>query len=578
MGKKWNICDQPDLGEVELLARRAGLTPVTAALLIRRGVRTPEEADAFLNPRLRMLHDPFLMRDMHEAVSRIELAISRREKILVYGDYDVDGATAVALVYMTLRRIEGTAERLDFYIPDRYTEGYGISDKGLAYAQEGGFSLVIALDCGIKSVERMREARALGIDFIICDHHVAGDELPDVAACLDPKRPDCPYPDKNLSGCGVGYKLMEALYISRGMDLGELTEYLDMLVISIASDIVPMTGENRIFAVHGLRRLNSRPSVGLKAIMDVAGVEPGKVDIGDIIFKIGPRINAAGRIKSGADAVRLLIATDAKEAMAMSCQMDDNNDERKDLDREITREAMDMVDSSDTMRDANAIVVFRPTWSKGVIGIVASRLTETYARPAIVLTRSQADPTLATGSARSMGGFDLYGAIEACADLLDDFGGHTHAAGLTMKLENVDEFRRRFVQFVDQNTPQADPTPAIDVDLEVSLSDISHRLIHELDSMGPFGPGNAKPVFATRGVYDYSTSKVFGHARQHIKLDLIEADGRDVRSGVGFGFGNLYKLIADKPFDVCYTIDRNIYRGRSVVQLMIKDIHLGPKQ
>lgn len=578
MGKKWNICDRPDEGEVELLAKRAGLTPVTAALLLRRGIRTPEEADAFLNPRLSMLHDPFLMRDMPEAVQRVELAISRREKILVYGDYDVDGATAVALVYMTLRRIEGTAERLDFYIPDRYTEGYGISDKGLQYAQEGGFGLVIALDCGIKSVERMREARALGIDFIICDHHVAGDELPDVAACLDPKRPDCPYPDKNLSGCGVGYKLMEALYIRRGMDLNELTEYLDMLVISIASDIVPMVGENRIFAVHGLRRLNSRPSVGLKAIMDVAGVEAGHVDINDIIFKIGPRINAAGRIKSGADAVRLLIATDAKEAMAMSCQMDDNNDERKDLDREITREAMDMVDSGDDMRDANAIVVFRPTWSKGVIGIVASRLTETYARPAIVLTRSQADPTLATGSARSMGGFDLYGAIEACADLLDDFGGHTHAAGLTMKLENVDEFRRRFVKFVDENTPLADPVPGIDVDLEVSLADISHRLIRELDSMGPFGPGNAKPVFATRGVYDYSTSKVFGHARQHIKLDLIEADGRDVRSGVGFGLGGVYKLIADKPFDVCYTIDRNTYRGRPVVQLMIKDIHIGPKQ
>lgn len=578
MGKRWNISDQPDGDEVQRLARATGVSAVTAALLLQRGVATAEEVDAYMNPRLGSLHDPFLMRDMREAVARVEKAIWRSERILVYGDYDVDGATAVALVYMTLRRIEGTADRLGFYVPDRYTEGYGISEKGLAYAQEGGYSLVIALDCGIKSVERMHEARALGIDFIICDHHVAGDELPDVAACLDPKRPDCPYPDKNLSGCGVGYKLMEALYMSRGMDLNELTEYLDMLVISIASDIVPMTGENRVFAYHGLKRLNTRPSVGLKAIMDVAGVEPGRVGISDIVFKIGPRINAAGRIKSGADAVRLLIATDAMEAMAMSCEMDDNNDERKDLDREITREAMDMVDSGDDTRDASAIVVFRPTWSKGVIGIVASRLTETYARPAIVLTRSMADPTLATGSARSLGGFDLYGAIEACADLLDDFGGHTHAAGLTMKLGNVDEFRRRFVKYVDQAAPVADPTPSIDIDLEVSLRDIDRRLVHELDRMEPFGPGNPKPVFATREVYDYSTSKVFGHARQHIKLDLIEADGRDVRSGVAFGLGDTYKLMGDKPFDICYTIDRNMFHGRPVVQLMIKDIHIGPRR
>lgn len=578
MGKRWNICSRPDERDIERLARQTGLSGVTAALLLERGVSTPEAADAFLNPRLSRLHDPFLMKDMGQAVERIEKAIERQERILIYGDYDVDGATAVALVYRTLRRVEGTDERLGFYVPDRYTEGYGISDKGLAYAHDGGYSLVIALDCGIKSVERMREARQLGIDFIICDHHVAGDELPDVEACLDPKRPDCPYPDKNLSGCGVGYKLMEALYISRGMDINELTEYLDMLVISIASDIVPMTGENRIFAFHGLRRLNTRPSVGLKAIMDVAGVEPGRVGISDIVFKIGPRINAAGRIKSGADAVRLLIATDAIEAMAMSCEMDDNNDERKDLDREITREAIDMVDSGDDMRDANAIVVFRPTWSKGVIGIVASRLTEAYARPAVVLTQSMADTSLATGSARSLGGFDLYGAIESCSDLLDDFGGHTHAAGLTMKLENVDEFRRRFVKYVDENTPEADPTPSIDADLEVSLSDLDRKLVNELERMEPFGPGNTKPAFVTRGVYDYSTSKVFGHARQHIKLDLIEADGRDVRSGVGFGLGYIYKSLNDKPFDICYTIDKNFYRGRTVVQLMIKDIHLGPRQ
>lgn len=571
--KRWNIEERPQAGQAELLARQVGVSAVTAALLIERGITTPERADAYLNPRLSRLHDPFLMRDMRKAVARIETALARGEKILIYGDYDVDGATAVALVYKTLRRIEGSAERLGFYIPDRYSEGYGISRQGLDYASSGGFSLVIALDCGIKAVERMDEARQRGIDFIICDHHVAGERLPDVAACLDPKRPDCQYPDKNLSGCGVGYKLMEALYISKGMDLNELTEHLDMLVISIASDIVPMTGENRIFAHWGLKRLNSRPSVGLKAIMDVAGVDAGHAGIGDIVFKIGPRINAAGRMGDGADAVRLLISTDPREAMEMSSHMDGSNDERKDLDREITREAMDMICSSDEMRDASSIVVYKPTWSKGVIGIVASRLTETFARPAVVLTRSQADPRLATGSARSVAGFDLYKGIESCADILEDFGGHTHAAGLTMRVENVPDFTRRFNRYVDENTPEPDPTPTIDVDLEIGLADINRGLIHELEKMSPFGPGNEKPVFVTRGVYDYSTSKVFGHARQHLKLDMIETDGRDVRTGIGFGLGDMYRLIEDRQFDICYTIDRNIYRGRPVVQLMIKDIH-----
>lgn len=574
MKKTWNIEPRPKREEVEHLSRQTGLSLVTSSLLIQRGVRTAEAADAFLHPTLNQLHDPYLMLDMAKAVERIRRAIDGGEKILVYGDYDVDGTTAVALVYKALSRVEGGDGRLGFYIPDRFNEGYGISSQGVEYARDGGYSLTIALDCGIKAVDMMREAKSLGLDFIICDHHVAGDEIPDVVACLDPKRPGCPYPDKNLSGCGVGYKLMEALYTSLGLDLNLLTEYLDMLVVSIASDIVPMVGENRVFARYGIERLNSRPSVGLKSIMDVSGVVAGHATVADIVFKIGPRINAAGRMKSGGDAVRLLISTDKDEADAISRAIDDSNDERKDLDREITREAMDMIDASDEMRDSNSIVLYRPAWNKGVIGIVASRLSEAFLRPAVILTRSKTNPDLATGSARSVEGFDLYRAIESCSEVIEDFGGHTYAAGLTLKVANVQAFRRKFGKYVDANMPLEAPKHQIDVDLEIRLADINRSLVAELELMEPFGPGNRRPVFVARDVYDYSTSKVFGHARQHLKLDMIESDGRAVRSGVGFGLGDLYRKIdGDKSFDVCFTVDRNIYRGRSVVQLMIKDLH-----
>ncbi len=574
MKKTWNIEPRPKREEVEHLSRLTGLSFVTSSLLIQRGVRTPEDVELFLHPSLNQLHDPYLMLDMDKAVARIRRAIDSGEKILVYGDYDVDGTTAVALVYKALRHIEGDDARLGFYIPDRFNEGYGISRQGVEFARDGGYSLTIALDCGIKAVDMMREANASGLDFIICDHHVAGDQIPDVVACLDPKRPGCPYPDKNLSGCGVGYKLMEALYMSLGLDLGLLTQYLDMLVVSIASDIVPMVGENRVFARFGIERLNTRPSVGLKSIMDVSGVVAGHATVADIVFKIGPRINAAGRMKSGGDAVRLLISTDKAEADAISRAIDDSNDERKDLDREITREAMDMIDSSDEMRDANSIVLYRPAWNKGVIGIVASRLSEAFLRPAVILTRSKTDPDMATGSARSVEGFDLYRAIESCSEVIEDFGGHTYAAGLTLKVANVQAFRRKFGRYVDANMPLEAPKHQIDVDLEIRLADINRSLVAELEFMEPFGPGNRRPVFVTRDVYDYSTSKVFGHARQHLKLDMIESDGRAVRSGVGFGLGDLYRMIdGDKSFDVCFTVDRNIYRGRSVVQLMIKDLH-----
>lgn len=574
MQKVWNIKKQPDDGQAQDLASKVGVSPIIARLLIQRGVDTPEAADDFFNPNLRSLHDPFLMRDMDRAVDRVKSALDNGERILVYGDYDVDGVTAVALVYQTLSRMTSAPDRLGFYIPDRFNEGYGISRQGVEHAHKGGYSLVIALDCGIKAVERMKEARALGIDFIICDHHVAGDVLPDVVACLDAKRPDCPYPDKNLSGCGVGFKLMEALYLRTGRGRSELIEMLDLLVVSIASDIVPMIGENRILAYHGLQRLNRHPNTGLRAVMARSGVIPGHATIADIVFKIGPRLNAAGRMKSGNDAVRLLLTKDRGEADKISRDIDGSNEERKDLDREITREAVKMLDANPERLDGNAIVLYEPQWSKGVIGIVASRLSEAYLRPTIILTRSKADPSFAAGSARSVEGFDLYSAIESCEDLLEDFGGHTYAAGLTLKIENVPEFSRRVIAYANEHAASPVQQPHIDADTITSLSDMTKGLMEQLERMEPFGTCNTRPVFITRNVYDYSTSKAFGAMRQHIKLDMIDQSGRGVRSGIAFGLGSLFdKVRSGQEFDICYTMERSDYRGRSATQLMIKDIH-----
>ena len=574
MEKVWNIKEQPDDGQAHELARLLGISPIVASLLIQRGIDTPAAAFDFFNPDLKRLHDPFLMRDMDRAVERVWQALEKREKILVYGDYDVDGVTAVSLVYQALSHIIDSDDRLGFYIPDRFNEGYGISRQGVDFAYENGYSLVIALDCGIKAVERMRQARECGVDFIICDHHVAGDELPDVVACLDAKRPDCPYPDKNLSGCGVGFKLMEALYSKTGRDKTVLYDMLDLLVVSIASDIVPMIGENRVLAYHGLQRLNTSPNMGLCAIMARAGIAPGHVTISDIIFKIGPRINAAGRMKSGNDAVRLLLTADKAIAETISHDIDDSNDERKDLDREITRLALRKLSADPSLLSGNAIVLYEPQWSKGVIGIVASRLSENYLRPTIILTRSKADPTLAAGSARSVGDFDLYKAIESCADLLEDFGGHTYAAGLTLKIENVEEFGRRIIEYANLHASDPKRSPQIDVDLITNIADMSKGLLEQIDRMEPFGTCNTRPVFVTQGVFDYSTSKTFGYFHQHLKLDMIDQSSRTVRSGIGFGLGSKYSSVVGggQPFDICYTMERNAFRGHAAEQLMIKDI------
>ena len=573
MDKRWIIKPQPDDALALDFASQTGLHPVLAKLLLQRGVSSAHDVDDFFNPSLDNLHDPFLMKDMSKAVERIISALQHNERILIYGDYDVDGTSAVALVFMALGRFISSQDQIDFYIPDRYNEGYGISTKGIQYAHDNGFSLVIALDCGIKAVHRMQLARELGVDFIICDHHMPGEQIPDVVACLNAKQADCPYPDKNLSGCGVGFKLMQALYISKGLDWHLLTEFLDLLVVSIASDIVPIVGENRILAFHGLNRINSHPNVGLASIMCMADIKPGDVSMSDIVFKIGPRINAAGRMRSGNDAVRLLVSTDRAMADSISLQINDQNDERKDLDRIITRQAVQRIENSPSLRLSSSTVLYDQSWSKGVIGIVASRLSETYLRPTIILTRSQANPDFATGSARSVEGFDLYRAIDACSHLLENFGGHTYAAGLTMKIENVEPFQREFESYAAANSSAEQRVPQVDIDLEIDLADVSEHLLAQLDRLEPFGPANARPVFLTRGVYDYSTSKLFGHQRQHIKLDVIDSNGRTVKSGVCFGLGHLFPAISNgAQFDIAYTIERNDYRGRKILQLVVKDI------
>ncbi len=576
MEKHWKIKETPDKRLVEEFASATHVSPILSSLLLQRGINTPTLAQDFFSPDISKLHDPMLFCDMAKAVSRVKKALANGERILIYGDYDVDGTTAVALVHTALERFCAEPNsQLGYYIPDRYTEGYGISQKGVEYAHSGGYSLVIALDCGIKAVERMKYARSLGIDFIICDHHTPGEVIPDVVACLNSKRVDCNYPDKNLSGCGVGFKLMQALYRSKGIADEELMPLLDLVVVSIASDIVPIIGENRILAHNGLRQLNTTPRIGLRSIIHTAGLTEGNIGMGDIVFKLGPRINAAGRMRSGNEAVRILLERDANIADELSRQINDSNDERKDLDRIVTSQAIDRIESQDPQHTASSTVLYDPEWSKGVIGIVASRLTETYYRPTIILTRSQANPDYATGSARSIDGFDLYKAIDACSDLLENFGGHTYAAGLTMKIENVDKFATAFEKYASQNLTAEQRCQQIDIDAEIKLADVKPALLAELQSLEPFGSANTKPVFMTRGIYDYSTSKQFGQHQQHLKLDLIDATDCTIRSGVGFCLGHLHEVLSSgSKVDICYTIEENEFRGKKQLQLMVKDLRL----
>lgn len=568
MNHKWNY--QPPSQEqteaAKALAKETGINPVLCKLLLERGITSAAEAKRFFRPQLNELHDPFLMKDMSIAVERLNQAMGKKERILVYGDYDVDGTTAVALVYKFLQQFYSN---IDYYIPDRYNEGYGVSVKGVDYAYETGVKLIIVLDCGIKAVEEIAYAKEKGIDFIICDHHVPDDVLPPAVAILNAKRPDATYPYEHLSGCGVGFKFMQAFALNNGIEFNQLTPLLDLVAVSVASDIVPIMGENRVLTYHGLKQLNSNPSVGLKAIIDICGLSEKEITVGDIVFKIGPRINASGRIQNGKEAVELLIEKDFSSALEKANLINQYNETRKDLDKTMTEEANHIVDSLEGLADRRTIVIYNEAWHKGVIGIVASRLTEIYYRPAVVLTRTD---NLATGSARSVSGFDVYKAIENCRDLLENFGGHTYAAGLSMKVENVEEFTHRFETYVSEHILPEQTSAVIDIDAEIDFRDITPKFHADLKKFNPFGPDNHKPVFCTHNVYDYGTSKVVGRDQEHIKLELVDNKSNNVMNGIAFGQSSQARYIKTKrSFDICYTIEENTHK-RGEVQLQIEDI------
>lgn len=568
MNYKWTYEDPKpeEAAAAALLARETGVHPALGRLLRRRGITTTAEAKRFFRPQLTDLHDPFLMNDMQKAVDRLNAALCRNERILVYGDYDVDGCTAVALVYKFLVKFYSN---IDFYIPDRYDEGYGISKKGVDFAAECGVKLIIVLDCGIKAVDEIAYAKSLGIDFIICDHHVPDDVLPNAAAILNPKRKDNVYPYTHLSGCGVGFKFMQAFAANNGIEFNQLTQLLDLCAISIASDIVPIMGENRILASHGLRCLNSNPGIGLQAIVEVCGLGDRELSMGDIIFRIGPRINASGRMQNGREAVELLVEKDYQAALEKAERINLYNEARKDLDKQMTEEAINRVAKMTNLDDRRSIVIYNEEWHKGVIGIVASRLTELYYRPAVVLTRSEG---MATGSARSVSGFDVYKAVQSCADLLENFGGHTYAAGLTLKAENVAEFSRRFENYVTEHIQDEQTQPALDIDAYLDFKDVTFKFYQQLKRFAPFGPGNERPTFCTRRVYDYGTSKVVGRGQEHIKLELVDNKSNNVMNGIAFGQSSQARYIKTKrAFDICYAVEENTHK-RGEVQLQIEDI------
>lgn len=570
MKKRWVINTPPEETKIQELAKKINCHPVIANLLLQRGIESVEQAQAFFNPSLNMLHDPFLMKDMDKAVERLDRAIAADEKILIYGDYDVDGTTAVALLYKYLKNRCNT-ENLEYYIPDRYTEGYGVSIKGIDYAAENNFSLMLITDCGIKAVEKVKYANSKKVDIIICDHHTPGDSLPEAIAVLDPQRKDCEYPYKWLSGCGVSFKLVQAHSLKHNLPMSELYKLLDLLCVSIASDIVPITGENRILAYYGLQQLNTQPSLGLKTIIKVAGI--GKeISINDIVFRIGPRINAAGRVESGRKSVELLTADSESTAEDIALDIDTFNDQRKKLDHNITEEAIRHIKHSDIEPSKKTTVLFNSNWHKGVIGIVASRLTESFYRPTIILTESNG---LATGSARSVEGFDLYYAISQCSEYLENYGGHKYAAGLTLKLENLEPFKEKFEQIVCETINDEMLTPQINIDAQLKLSDITPEFYHMLQKFAPFGPNNTIPVFVTENVINFIGSRRVGRNNEHLKLVVVD-DTRvcNDRSGIGFGMGNLYdKINTGHFFDICYTLQENEFMGKNDIQMMLKDLH-----
>lgn len=568
MKKNWVIKAQGDEDLIASLSSQLTITRPLAQLLIQRGISSFDEAKAFFRPELKNLHDPFLMKDMNLAIQRIHDAIHSGEKVMIYGDYDVDGTTAVSLVFSFFKDY---FKGIDYYIPDRYDEGYGISKKGIDLAAQGGYSLIIALDCGIKAIDKIEYARKIGIDFIICDHHNPGEEIPNAVAVLDPKQTDCPYPYKELSGCGVGFKLIQAFGIDAGLPEDQAYDFLDLVVVSIASDIVPITDENRIMAHFGLKKLNAKPSIGLRAICDVAGMKSAGIDIEDIVYKIGPRINAAGRMESGGKSVELLVCEKRKDAQVFSKRINNFNVDRRSIDTEITRQAIEMIGNDVKLQEKSSTVLYNPDWHKGVIGIVASRLMDHYYKPTVILTRSNG---MATGSARSVNGFDLYQAVESCSDLLENFGGHKYAAGLTMKEDKIQEFTRRFEEIVKETIDPEQLIPVVEIDTELQLSQIDEKFFRILKQFQPFGPENNSPIFLSENVVDNGYGRTVGNNNEHLKLSLIQEENPfEVYPGIAFHQGaKIEKISKGAPFDICYQLMENEFRGKVNLQIHILDM------
>ena len=557
--------------QAKRLGEKLNISEVLAMLLIRRGIATESAAKRFFRPQLGDLLNPFLMRDMDVAVDRLNDAIGHKERIMIYGDYDVDGCTAVALIYKFLLQFYSNIE---YYIPDRYNEGYGVSIKGIDYAKAQGVSLIIILDCGIKAHKEIAYAKQLGIDFIVCDHHMPDDTLPDAVAILNPKREDDTYPFKHLCGCGVGFKFMQAFAKNNGIPFSKLMPLLDLCAISIAADLVEVTDENRILAYHGLKLINNQPSVGIKAIIDICGLSGREISMGDIVFKIGPRINASGRMENGKLSVQLLVENNPDTAVTTAKEIDEYNDLRRDIDKQMTEEANVIVERLNKQENRQCIVVYDENWKKGVVGIVAARLTDMYFRPTVVLTR---DGDYAVGSARSVAGFDIYSAIKSCRDLLVNFGGHTFACGLTIRWNDVELFKQRIEEYVSRHIQPTQTVPTLNADATINFSDINRRMLHDLKRFAPFGPGNTKPVFITNEVYDFGTSKVVGRQQEHLKLELVDSNSPTVMNGIAFGLSSVARYIKSRrSFNVLYTIEENVYR-RGNVQLQIDDIHIGTK-
>jgi single-stranded-DNA-specific exonuclease len=564
MDQRWIIRESPDQEKVEQLSKEININPVLSSVLIQRGIYNFKKAKAYFRPSLSDLHDPFLMEDMDLAIERLNRAIHNAENILVYGDYDVDGTTSVALVYSYLKKIYSN---VFYYIPDRYLEGYGVSKKGIEWADKNNINLIISLDCGIKAIEMTKLANKKGIDLIICDHHLPGSTLPEAYAILDPKRKECKYPYKDLSGCGVGFKFLQAFAIHNKLDVAELFEYLDFLVVSIASDIVPVNGENRILCYYGLEKLNNNPRPGLKALIDVAGLR-GKVTISGIVFGIGPRINAAGRMTHAGLAVELLISDSYRKAEHTALKINSNNIERRSFDSNITQEALKMIDDDDKLKNAKSTVLFKSDWHKGVIGIVASRCIDKYYRPTIILTKSK---NKATGSARSIDGFDVYEAIAECSDLLDQYGGHMYAAGLTLDIDKVDSFQKRFEKIVEEKITEEQLIPHIDIDKIIPIEIVSPKFLEILKQMAPFGPANTQPIFVSENLFVSNRPRILKD--EHLKFYVHQEGNDTIIETIGFGLAQYFELInSGMRFKMAYAIEENNYLGQNSIQFIAKDI------